>query len=243
MRLLKDLPEIEAKLESGSLSLSALAQAQTFFKQEKTVNSEKLEILNCLENKSTREVEKELLNRSSEPLNLIPEKIRQLTATHTEIKILVEDNFLKELEDLRGLLSHRIPAASIKDVLAFALSNTVKTLTPKVPKEKLVTNKAAKKTPHEKPSPPAQNEASRRHLPAEVKRQVWHRDGGQCSFSHNGKRCTSKHTLEYDHIKPLALGGESTAENLRLRCRTHNQLAAAQVFGTKKMEAFIPRMR
>ncbi|MBK9322947.1 MAG: HNH endonuclease [Bdellovibrionaceae bacterium] len=32
--------------------------------------------------------------------------------------------------------------------------------------------------------------------------------------------------LEVDHIKPLALGGEHRAENLRILCRAHNQLAA-----------------
>src|SRR5437868_12891 len=36
MRLLKELPELEAKIENGTLNLSVLAQAQSFFKQEKT---------------------------------------------------------------------------------------------------------------------------------------------------------------------------------------------------------------
>ncbi len=243
MRMLKELPEIEEKLESGKLSLSAVAQAQTFFKNEKTQTSEKLEILKSLENKSTREVEKELLSRSAEPLNLIPEKLRQVTATHAEIKILVDDVFLKEMESLKALLSHQIPSASIKDLLSFALKNAVKTLTPKEPKEKAVPKKAATKKDPEKLAPPAQNEAVRRHLPAQVKRVVWHRDRGQCTYSHDGKRCTSKHSLENDHIKPFALGGESTMENLRLRCKSHNQLAALQVFGATKMAKFIPRMR
>src|SRR3954466_10847023 len=35
MRLLKELPEIEKKVEEGVLTLSALAKAQTFFNQEK----------------------------------------------------------------------------------------------------------------------------------------------------------------------------------------------------------------
>lgn len=35
MRLLKELPEIEAKVECGALSLCALSQARSFFRQEK----------------------------------------------------------------------------------------------------------------------------------------------------------------------------------------------------------------
>src|SRR5271154_5269619 len=34
MRLLKELPEIEKKIESGELSLSVISQAQTFFRHE-----------------------------------------------------------------------------------------------------------------------------------------------------------------------------------------------------------------
>ncbi len=37
--------------------------------------------------------------------------------------------------------------------------------------------------------------------------------------------------LEFDHIVPVARGGESTEDNLRLRCRAHNQLEAERTFG------------
>ncbi|WP_371869309.1 HNH endonuclease [Anaeromyxobacter diazotrophicus] len=44
--------------------------------------------------------------------------------------------------------------------------------------------------------------------------------------------------LELDHIHPVALGGRSTADNLRLVCRTHNSLHAEQVFGREHMDRF-----
>ena len=37
--------------------------------------------------------------------------------------------------------------------------------------------------------------------------------------------------LELDHAKPRALGGGDEAENLRIRCRAHNQLWAEQSYG------------
>src|SRR4051812_35745047 len=43
------------------------------------------------------------------------------------------------------------------------------------------------------------------------------------------------------HIRPHALGGPNTRENLRLLCPAHNQLAAIQVFGAAKMARFIRR--
>jgi Holliday junction resolvasome RuvABC DNA-binding subunit len=42
--------------------------------------------------------------------------------------------------------------------------------------------------------------------------------------------------LELDHVEPRALGGRDDAENLRVRCRAHNQLAAEQVFGRDHVE-------
>jgi Holliday junction resolvasome RuvABC DNA-binding subunit len=41
--------------------------------------------------------------------------------------------------------------------------------------------------------------------------------------------------LEFDHVNPVARGGEATADNLRLRCRGHNQHAAERAFGTEFM--------
>ncbi len=240
MRLLKELPEIEAKLENGKLSLSALAQAQSFFKQEKTDSSQKREVLSSLENKSTREVEKELVSRSSEPVKLIPEKLRAVSAQLTELKILVEDEFLQDLERLRALVSNQLPGATMKDVLSFAVRNSIKTQTPKSPK--VIPAKNEESVTKQKLSFPAQKVVAR-HIPVEVKRAVWHRDGGNCTFSCGGRRCTTKHQLEFDHIKPFSVGGEHSVENLRLRCRTHNQFTATAAFGKKKMSQFVPRMR
>lgn len=95
MRLLKVLPEIEQKVQSGSLSLSTLSQAQSFFRQEKTNATQKRSILSSLENKSAREVEKELLLRSSEPTRFIKERLRPISTTHTEVKFLLEEELLK----------------------------------------------------------------------------------------------------------------------------------------------------
>jgi 5-methylcytosine-specific restriction endonuclease McrA len=75
-------------------------------------------------------------------------------------------------------------------------------------------------------------------IPAEVKRAVYARDGGQCTFvTKTGKRCPARRTLEFDHIQPVARGGTSSIGNVRLLCRTHNQYMAEQVLGEKFMQA------
>jgi 5-methylcytosine-specific restriction endonuclease McrA len=76
-----------------------------------------------------------------------------------------------------------------------------------------------------------------RTVPAPVRRAVWVRDEGRCTFTSDvGRRCDARRGLEYDHVVPFARGGESTVEGLRLRCRAHNQFEAERVFGRDFME-------
>ena len=69
-----------------------------------------------------------------------------------------------------------------------------------------------------------QNKQSR-YIPAQIKRLIWTRDKGQCTYicPQTKKKCGSKHFLQIDHIHPYALGGNSTLNNLRLLCASHNQ--------------------
>jgi hypothetical protein len=71
-----------------------------------------------------------------------------------------------------------------------------------------------------------------------VKRAVFMRDGGQCTFvSESGHRCEATGDVEFDHVTEAARGGEATEQNLRLRCRGHNQHAAEQTYGAGFMKA------
>jgi len=67
--------------------------------------------------------------------------------------------------------------------------------------------------------------AAGRAIPAVVRRQVWQRDGGRCSYldRRTGRRCNSRHRIEIDHILPYALGGGADPLNLRLLCRAHHR--------------------
>jgi 5-methylcytosine-specific restriction endonuclease McrA len=83
-----------------------------------------------------------------------------------------------------------------------------------------------------------------RQIPSYVKREVRERDQGQCTFvAENGKRCGSRSKLEFDHVVPVAKGGMSTVENIRLLCRAHNQLEADHAFGAGFMHEIRERAR
>jgi hypothetical protein len=74
-----------------------------------------------------------------------------------------------------------------------------------------------------------------------VKRAVWLRDGGCCQWKlENRGICGSRYRVQYDHIEPVALGGRSTIENVRLLCARHNLLHARRIFGDAWMDRYAP---
>src|SRR5437867_6586755 len=74
-----------------------------------------------------------------------------------------------------------------------------------------------------RPRPARETAARTRHVPAQVKRVVWARDGGRCAFVGTAdRRCRGRSFLEFHHVRPYGVGGEASIDNIQLRCRTHN---------------------
>jgi hypothetical protein len=75
-----------------------------------------------------------------------------------------------------------------------------------------------------------------RYIPVEARRTVRERDGGRCTYvAADGTRCRETSCLEVHHLDPYSRGGPPTSENLTLRCRPHNALAAEEDFGRAHM--------
>jgi len=71
-----------------------------------------------------------------------------------------------------------------------------------------------------------------RFISQETKRKVFQRSGGFCEFiGKNGKRCHSKHQLEWDHVIPWSQGGGNDEKSLRVYCRSHNQYRTKETHG------------
>ncbi len=58
---------------------------------------------------------------------------------------------------------------------------------------------------------------STRHIPSNIRREVWRRDQGRCV------KCESRDKLEFDHIIPVSKGGSNTARNVELLCQDCNR--------------------
>ncbi len=232
MRALRELPEFESKVESGELKVTQLAQVQTFLRAEKKEGKvyskeAKRKLLSETLGKSTRETEKILVEKNSS--FALKEKARMIAPHLTQVTFTADEEFMSDLEKVRNRFAHQLPVgASFADIL--------KWMTSRVLSEKSVISKPSKGGAVTAPAGPMPAPVVRsRYVPSAVRRKVWERDGGRCTFvsSVNGKKCESRHRLEVDHKIPFALGGLSTsADGLRLLCWTHNQLEARRVFGT-----------
>jgi 5-methylcytosine-specific restriction endonuclease McrA len=150
-----------------------------------------------------------------------------LTADLRRLHVTVSRRFLSKLEAARAALSHARPGASAEDILEAGL-------------DLLLAKDAKRRGEVERPQT-AIRPAKPDHVPASVKREVWKRDGGRCTWPlASGGVCGSTVRLQLDHVVPRARGGPSNAGNLRLLCAVHNQYAARLVFGGEWMERYAP---
>ena len=202
-----EAPQIEAKITSGALSLTNL-------------------VLSQLENQSTRQAEKIVCGISPE-----------MSARKKELHFnLIDDDSLREkLLRLKGYYAHAQPNLNLTDLLHRlcdeGLERIIKQKSPSAPGTKHKTTCAPVDAGGARPVDGDRPVVSQ----AEVRRQVWRRDRGQCS------NCRSTFALEVDHVQPRAVGGPLTVENARLLCRACNQRAAIEYFGLVKMAGHLER--
>jgi len=177
-------------------------------------------LLEQVAGQSQRDVEKLVANLNPQPARR--EHIRFLGDGRVYIQFTAPEELLDKITRTRGLLRHKFPAGRLTDILYAALTLYLERQDPsrRSPNSRRRTTKPL---------------TDSRYVPQNVKDAVWKRDSGRCVFTtEDGKRCNAWSWLEFDHIIPRALGGKSNhPSNIRLLCRTHNQLMARQTFGEK----------
>ena len=147
--------------------------------------------------------------------------ITPLAPARYKVQFTAGQELHDKIERARELLSHRVPGGDLAELFDRVLAIAI----PRLERERFGLT--------DKPRACARVTApGSRHIPAEVKREVYQRDGGQCTYvDGHGRRCCARDMLEYDHIVPYALGGPATVDNTRIRCAVHNRLEAEEKFG------------
>ena len=228
MRAMKLIPELESKIESGELNLTNIGKAQQLFrfekKQGRTYNiEERREVFAQIANKSESECIRELVSIS--PKFIPKEKRQRLTKNETSLRVVVSDELLAKLDQLKALWSHSNPNMTDLELIEKMADLCLKKVDPARKSLRKASGKNSRRVP----------DVEKRYITAAVKKEVWLRDRGKCTYP----GCNSKHLLQYDHIAPYSVGGLSTPENLRLRCQAHNIRAAVEHFGLRKMQTYM----
>jgi hypothetical protein len=251
-RLVRTVPGVLGMLQDGRLNLTTIRLLKPILGDER-----RDEVLAAAAGKSRREVE--LLVARYAPGPLIPASIRKLPepkamampppvapdppahlpvaalpspSRRAVVAPLAEDHYkvaftaraetYRKLRRAQDLMRHQVPDGNPAEIIDRALSLLVEELE----RRKL----AAVSRPRRSPG----GKSGSRHIPAEVRRSVWLRDGGRCGFvSKDNRRCGSESFLEFHHLRPHALGGEATVGNIALRCGPHNRHEARLAFGRR----------
>jgi hypothetical protein len=151
---------------------------------------------------------------------------RPLASDRYRVQLTVGGETVEKLRLAKDMLRHAEPAGDDAAVLERALTA-------------LLADLARKKfAAASNPRPPRGTASGSRHIPAEVKREVWLRDLGRCAFvGTGGRRCGERGFVEFHHVEPHAAGGEPTVGNIELRCRRHNDYEARTYFGPEATRA------
>jgi 5-methylcytosine-specific restriction endonuclease McrA len=146
------------------------------------------------------------------------------------------------LEEARNLLQHQVPNRDIARIHELAMAVFVEQLRKR---RQAASDRPRRSVPSSGPAPervdetPVHDEPApeQRNVPAAIRRAVWRRDAGRCTFTDSsGRRCCERAGLEIHHEHAFALGGASTIANLRLLCRAHNTLLAERDLGRAHIE-------
>ena len=207
-------PELSALYLDGKLSLAAISAAQVALRDKvakvedisgKSFNEIKALVAPVVESRP-KEVIKPVIVKSSAPLfNDTPKEERY------EIRFSISKETFQKLSQAKDKLSNSLKRdLSVEALVSKLIDNYLS------PKERAVAALSSKI----------------RYIPRALRRAVYKRDNGRCSFvSPTGQCCTESRYLHIDHILPFAKGGKTEISNLRLLCSAHNKLCAERHFG------------
>lgn len=198
MRLGRTQPQVEEKLATGAINLTTAAEIQRRVVEADAKNLE-FPVAELIEKVSGDTV------RGAE--SIIKQEAK---AAGLEVK---EDPKEELLADLVAFYSHK--NMSREDIILMLVQRE---------HERILPSRERKKSAHA-----TEQDPEKRTVKTKLRREVFVRDRSRCTYvSKTGKRCSATHHLEIDHIVPFAHGGLSKLSNLRLLCRTHNQLLARE---------------
>ena len=213
-RAARRYPEVLAALERGDVTLTAVRLLAPHF-----TSANHLDLLKAARHRSKQQIHELIASLSPH--------LTAATVVHLHLSLTLETH--EKLLRAQALARHAVPDGDLDSILDRALTLLIDDL-----ERRRFASVAA-------PRPGRGTGSGRgRHIPAAVRREVSTRDAGRCAFVGRAGRCRETSFLEFHHVTPYAAGGATTADNIELRCRAHNQHEARVFFGDMLAEAALP---
>ena len=210
----ESVPELKEAVVQGEITLSQARRIASVIEPE----NQKLWIADA-KNLSQTELEKRVA--SVNPKARVKEKIRPVAKELSELKVGLDEETEKNIEALKDILSQKLGrAASLKEVVAWAAKVTREKFDPEKKAERRLGKKTVSSGNETPPKP------GRHPVPAHIRHSVILSRGRRCwHLDPSGRRCEQRRWLHFHHLRPVALGGLNTVDNLELRCSMHHALA------------------
>ena len=163
------------------------------------------------------------------PVPVVPDKpavVEPLAPSRFKVQFTASAEF----RDKIGRLSALMPGLDLASVMEAAVTGKL---------ERLEAKRFGKTKKPRKSLEEADTAPGVRGISAAVRRFVWERDGGQCTYETvDGRRCPAREGVEFHHNEPYGVGGDRSANNIRLLCSTHNGYMADLDYGKDKMDRY-----
>jgi 5-methylcytosine-specific restriction endonuclease McrA len=229
-RLLREVPEMADKIETGALNLSQISKLQQAIRTvQKTEHRkiglpEKRELLLKIEN-TTQESTELIL---AQELNL-PTEVIDKTKIHRDESVTLTMTLSKEqmelLKTVGDLISHVVPEKKWVEVVCYLAKKELNRRTKKKSEARKI--EVIQNTGDETKA--ITSSTLRKPIPSALRKTILHQTA-RCEFRDpkTGKLCGSQRFLQIDHIHPIWAGGSNDPKNMRALCADHNQFKYLQ---------------
>ena len=215
-RKAREVPELKAELQKGTITLSNARKIAPVLTMEN-----RAEWLQKASDLSQRQLEKEIVR--VRPQTATPERATYVTPTRVSLNLGLSEKSMLELRRVQDLVSQskRRPV-SLEEVVE-ELSREY--LERHDPAEKAKRHVVKKGFPTESVKTPVARQVrkDRTPIPATILHRVNFRDQRRCTFTNSrGEKCNQTRWIEIHHKTPVSKGGTNDLENLVTLCSVHH---------------------
>jgi hypothetical protein len=213
-RLLREVPQIAAKIQSGDLNLNQISKIQSAAKaiqkqtSKKVTATVKSEVINQIEKMNSAQTEKYIADYFDLPEQSEFKKTTQKDES-VRIELTIPKDVYEKIQKAQGLVAHAVNSNDLLDFLNYLADRVIKQKTQPKPKgeEKEVERQESSKF-------------------TQRNKKIALQKSSRCEYQNplTKKVCGANWYLQVDHRTPVWAGGKGNLQNSRILCAEHNQL-------------------